>query len=303
MGCYTVYVLRRHDGLCRVRDERWGQVHFDAPRDLLRHIGQPTTEIEAAEMMGCCRGWYVDPKRRIARQYLCSASEGPRKVFLADQRLRGDPAWADWDAAVAFGGRSDVFAMAGRGSKGRGLHLLDRWGGCEEMGLVTNDPARFPHRWLDGVLTYPWFFHEGVDLTVIDADHEVRDYSFDGAAAPHDVVLGALGLGPGLLEVLAATVPSPAAGGPAGGVVVDVPQGTVRVWLSGPPVGDEQLAAAADRWPGWTVERERAGRVGHLQRTGRSEQAARDVGWGDGALPYAEGDRGFGFLRCVNADV
>lgn len=299
MSCTTSYLVVEPDGRRLIRLQKQGLLEFESADELLAHIEEEERQdlpSDASAWLGC-QGWFVDRARRVARVFLCQPY---RPLLEEERRLQAAPGWAGWDVGVAWEGTKEILARVGAHDPDDDPSLLDGWDGCDAAGHMTChvDPDQFPHRWdpQAQVLTYGWYGWDlKLDVTVIAADEEVRDHGFTDAS-----LLQAMGRGPALLEELAAVAPCPEPADTPAGLLIDVPQRVLAYWTSesiGAPrdgLGPRMLAEAGRRWPGWRIERERAGPAGRMRRTGREAE--------DGSEGAADADsprRAFTYVRTI----
>ena len=308
MGCYTIYVVRELDGSVRANGSRGGRYEFASADELLAHLDTlpwwPAEDEGPLDAAWCC-GWFVDRRRRFARWYPCH--ELRYAPFVRERRMRVEAGWHGWDIGLAGEKNFEVSELAGLPvADDQHFADLDGFRGCAEGGLLTYeiDPAHPRHLWdaaAEELWLEPYYMdHCGVDVTVIDAEGRVRDYAFEQWSAPFE----ALGLGPRLLDVLRDAAHGPAAITTNAGAVIDVQERTVRYRLEN-SVAPATVAELRRRWPGFTIERERADLAGHLQRTGRAEQVRTWGHWTEPELPYPPADppRVLRFIKAWTVDV
>lgn len=287
MGCWTLYITRHSDGSHGYRGAKWARLEFGSPRALLKHIDTKPVQplCSDTDLGGFCRGWYADRGSRVARLFTCG--ESPVDRFRRDEALRSSKAWRDWDVALAWEGRDELDVRSGRAGSSHRLPELDGWAGVAAAGLVTAhpDPHRFPCRWdpIHRRLLHAGYWCQGVDITLVDAKGSGLDFGFEDSEA----LLGALGRGPALIAELSDAVPCPSLTPDEDGAAIDMRDRTVRI-RSDRPIPMAVWSELRRRWAGWTVERERAGLAGVLQRTGRADEIARHGTWAALDLPYPD---------------
>ncbi|MGN6105683.1 MAG: TIGR02996 domain-containing protein, partial [Kofleriaceae bacterium] len=220
-----------------------------------------------------CRGWYVDRARRLARVYHCGTSR--ERDHELECELLVNEAWAEWDIGVAWEKQFEVGALAGMALEPDGhAAALDAWTGCTAARLLTchPDPERFRFRWDPAAerLEHDWYDHGGVDVSVIDPSGGVRTYGFDR----DDVLFELLGRGPAVLDELRRAPPCPGMSSrdTESGAVIDQRLREIGFRLED-AVSPTTIDELRRRWPGWVIERERAGISGHYQWLGDDVRA------------------------------
>ena len=269
MGCYTIYVVREHDGSIWATGSKYGPTEFASAGELDAYLAGETQRWEPSDLGGSwCRGWFVDRGARVARTYRCDCAGA--SAFELDRSLRAMPGWNGWDIGVAWERSVEVAARAGIAAA-EPAPELDAWIGFVEAGCITRYPTRdrFPHRWdpATNTLAFDYFddYVSTTALTTIDARNRVHDYGFDD-----DVLLAALGRGTLLLDELKTIAPVPLMSRPPSGAVIDSALRTIWLWCVD-DIAPATFAELCRRWPGWRVERELAGWQGARERTGRPD--------------------------------
>jgi uncharacterized protein (TIGR02996 family) len=297
VGCWTIYVVREHDGSVWATGSKWGRTEFASAAELDAYLANQSERWVPSDVgPSWCRGWFVDRGAQIARTYHCDCAGS--NAFELDRSLRAAPGWQDWDLGVAWERSTELAARAGV-APADPAPALDAWIGFVEAGCLTRYPTpdRFPHRWdpATNTLAYEYFVEMPTTaLTTIDAKNRVHDYAFDD-----DVLLAALGRGTLLLDELKTVAPVPMIVRPACGAVIDSALRAIWLWTVD-DIAPATYAELGRRWPGWRVERELAGRDGYLERIGRA-------GWEDPEVPpvlrYALPPRSFEYIVERSGEV
>ncbi len=258
MSCWTIYIVRELDGSLRWCGDKYAPLEHESPEALAATIADfvdPPLARPGFFVPAWCRGWYVDRAARLARMFTCNRKE------LADHD-RALARWIDWDARIAYEGRFEIAERIGEPTGGDDhAGWLDTWRGAADAGLVT--AGDFIHRWdpIRRELHHDWYWHDGVDLSVIDHDGFVMHYGFTDQRA----LFAGLGHGHVLLDELATRAPCPEVVATLGGAVIDCRTCTIHVWHPD-PIAPSTYRTLHERWPGWRIERETGGADGHLER-------------------------------------
>lgn len=284
MSCSTAYLVRDHDGIWRTRWEKYGLWRILAQSQLdavLAEVRKHDCRLEQGSSQWwsgwLCRGVLIDLVTRRLRFHACQSEILRPDVGWMESMERAfarAAVWRGWELGYAWGGRDEFVSLVPEAAAAIEPELVESRS-IEQLPdalLQHTDLIAWDRASLRLHLRHlPWSQYGGV-LSVIDERLEVLDYGFawcDGV-----VVLPWLTHGPRLLDALEPAVPYPLPHEEEvdQGVVIDCAARTIRHW-SAESTLPALLAAIADAWPGWQIERLRFGFAGQLAATGRREES------------------------------